>query len=153
MDIPNLLPLAFYALTTKDWKSKPSAEQALRQLPIQDQIRLQAGRFELRDVTMLHCNTFYDQPACGKSISDEVPPLTLITQNNLNPRRIVPTCKGVTISKDDMYEMLKDPLMALHRQITVPRNNLCPACRAHFIGLSRAAQVAIYEQLKSIFDL
>ncbi|KAG9042819.1 hypothetical protein FS837_010329 [Tulasnella sp. UAMH 9824] len=58
--LPQFLPLAFYALATKDWSALPGAVTCLQELSLDDQCRIHEGRVVLTREVLIRAWTMSD---------------------------------------------------------------------------------------------
>ena len=140
MGASNLLPLAFYALSTKDWSKDPNmATRAIQILPVEDQVRLHSGRIALLDATSkIFKNTDYiqDSPPCRYMFGGEAT-----------------SCLGIGVPREVLISLLKDPLLESSIQMQTERPRLCSGCRLHLPQMLEQAQRTLFNQLEGIFGL
>ena len=152
MNITKLVPLAFYALATKDWgKNLGMADQAIQLLSGEDQVRLQSGRVALQN-TAFTMNQIYlqDQQSCSTTQASKfrrgvVGDIAGTTQSS--------TCKGSMMTKEALVSLLKDPLCELASQISLPRSSLCAKCAKDIVDGLKDAYYNLFNQMEQIFRL
>ena len=146
-DLSEVLPLAFYALATKDWAAnRDSSQRALACLSAENQIRLRVGCTALQKETITKACSMPENGILRYYCAQHAPNGSYCARG---------TSSGSTVwaTPDRFVELLRDPLKELEARVTMAFPNVCSYCTPKIASESKTARLAIFSSLSQIFQL
>ncbi|KIO15675.1 hypothetical protein M407DRAFT_34741 [Tulasnella calospora MUT 4182] len=137
--LPQFLPLAFYALATKDWSARPGAAICLQKLSLDDQCRIHEGRAALTREVLIRAWTMPENHGA------------VVKCSSWSCKRI-----GPTLWKDAMERwenLMLHPLEELESRLSHLHASLCAGCMTEIHRRTREFRDDLVRLLANFFTL
>ncbi|KAG8888870.1 hypothetical protein FRB99_004072, partial [Tulasnella sp. 403] len=146
VDLPQFLPLAFYALAYhRDLYDPENFDVVWRTLPRYDQLRLHRGRRRMQEEVLSRVCSLPDLGLQGRQACAT----PLVNGQTCGKTRQ----KGWTDPKDLIVRVCKLPLEELSRRVTHPTNKCCTKCTLEVIDHANLLREELFVNLVEFFWL
>ncbi|KAG9042822.1 hypothetical protein FS837_010332 [Tulasnella sp. UAMH 9824] len=137
--LPQFLPLAFYALATKDWSAHPGAVTCLQELSLDDQCRVHEGRAALAREVLIGAFSMPENHGAVVKCSSW-------------------SCKHISPALwDDAMErwvnLMFHPLEELESRLSLVHASLCADCRTDINHRTQKFRDSLVRHLTDLFAL
>lgn len=137
--LPQFLPLAFYALATKDWSARPGAVTCLQQLSREDQCRIHEGRVALTREVFRKAFTMPENHGAA------------VKCKSWSCNYIKPT---MWLNARERWEnLMLYPLEELEHRLSMRHTSLCKECNTTIRSRTLAFRDSLARQLRNLFTL
>lgn len=138
---PQFLPLAFYALATKDWDAHPESVTCLRRLTWADQCRIQEGRVALTKEVIQKAFTMPENHSSTAATKCGSWSCTYIRPTMWND------------AKKRWENLILHPVEELEERLSLPYGDLCRDCKAVIKRRTQGFRDSLVQGLADSFRL
>lgn len=145
-DLPQYLPLAYYALATHQWEhDREGYQTVVATLSMHQQYLITSGRARLEVEILTHMFTL---PEFG--IADRMPCMLQVSSGQICHKS---RQKSWTDPKELAGELIKSPLETLDARVKHPVKHWCSKCTIDSVSKASFARNTLFRKLREIFEL
>ncbi|KAG8951697.1 hypothetical protein FRC04_005718 [Tulasnella sp. 424] len=137
--LPQFLPLAFYALATKDWDAHPESMTCLRRLTWADQCKIQEGRVALTKKVIQEALTMPENHSSSPVKKCGSWSCTYIRPTMWND------------AKERWENLMLHPIEELEERLSLPYGDLCKDCKAEIKRRTQGFRDSLVQGLAEFF--